>query len=414
MIFFLQILQKQTETKAINKKMTNTQSKISVPVSKKQIEDIIANIKKSLPKNITVKITNNNGKCGTGSILSLQRTKRSGRCTMSLGVLKNNGFDSIEKIIELRTFLQGLVIMLENNDYFDLIDKQDDFSKYLISIIGSDEIISSIIVIMSTNGDSGSSYALSCYEKIKPVIEQNNWKRVERKPDCEKKGECVTEGNNKWHGQYYYKISGGSNTKIELSHPESSTEFQLFNEYFDYANEDVCLHINVIMIFYMLHCFDIHTYIKLDDVIRMISTFETFLKETHYDGGSLYDTCLINECIVDEGEKRILICPLTLNKISINQFDKENLKTNDYNETMLAEQKQMQICHNEAVSKKRIYYDKTRGCILTAARPQNLFWGEKLGNMQQQDFTINEYWNDLEKKIERRKQKLNRPGQQLP
>jgi hypothetical protein len=139
----------------------------------------------------------------------------------------------------------------------------------------------------------------------------------------------------------------------------------------------------------------------------MISTFETFLKETHYDGGSLYDTCLINECIVDEDGKRILRCPLTLNNISIKQFEIENRsKSNNY----------IDICHNEAVSKEKLYYDNTRRCILTAARPQNLFWGEKLGNMQQQDFTINEYLNDVVKKAERIKQELNinRPGQQLP
>jgi hypothetical protein len=98
----------------------------------------------------------------------------------------------------------------------------------------------------------------------------------------------------------------------------------------------------------------------------------------------------MRKCLKYKNGKKILICPLTDNKISIHQFeinDDECLES-------------IQVCHEEAVSKEKIYFDETRGYIITARRPQNLFWGTKRGNMQQQELTIDELWAEKRKQCD--------------
>jgi hypothetical protein len=51
-------------------------------------------------------------------------------------------------------------------------------------------------------------------------------------------------------------------------------------------------------------------------------------------------------------------------------------------------------------------YDKNKG-LLSSFRPNNLFWGTHLGNMNQQHFTVKEYWEEQENIIKRRKQLIN-------
>lgn len=367
------------------------------------VSEVISTIKKKLPKSIQTKITNNNGKCGTKGPLSTQRTKRTGRVTLPLNIVKKNGLTSIE---QLKTFYEGVVIVLENGDYFELINNTDEFSKYLIANIGGDDTVSSIIAFMSTNGDSGSAIALSWWEKFQPEKIKNNYIPVKRKPDYKKKGN-VTEGNDKWEGHYYVEISGGSNDKAKIikSHEKITPEFQLFIEYHDYANENVCTQIDATMIYYLLHAHDIEIYIERKDVDKYISELEGYLKSIQYDDGNLYDTYLIKEeCIRSSekyGGKKVLYCPLTMNELSIKINFEYSKKDED-------DSYSINICHNEAVKKRKVIYDKSQQYILTAARPQNLFWGTKVGNMQQQDFTIDEYWNDTILKAAKRSFNTNK------
>ena len=78
----------------------------------------------------------------------------------------------------------------------------------------------------------------------------------------------------------------------------------------------------------------------------------------------------------------ILMCPLTLQPITIKKFKDEN--------------NPIQLCHEESVADRKIYYDSEKKKLEFASRPNNLFLGYKLGNMQQQNMTIYDYlWNIL-------------------
>ena len=41
--------------------------------------------------------------------------------------------------------------------------------------------------------------------------------------------------------------------------------------------------------------------------------------------------------------------------------------------------------------------------MLSDYRPGNLFWDTHLGNMQQQSFTVKEFWEEMEERITKRK-----------
>ena len=344
---------------------------------------------KLLPIGITKKIKNNNGKCGTSSTLSTGRTVAYGRSILPYHVALKCKLCDIRK---LQTFYEGVVVELINEDYFNVKRNNDDeTSKYLIENLGGNETVSSIISVMSTNGDSGSSYAEACFKKFEEEIEKNSWFPVERKPEYCKddkkydKGITITQGNDKWHGHYYKDISGGSNKNIkDKEKQEKPKKFQIFISYHDYANEEVCKHIDAMMVYYILHCFDIEKYVPASKVIELKENFETLLKEIYYDDGCLYDSPIMQKCLQIKDGQKTLMCPLTDKKISVDAFLIMDKHCPD----------SIQICHNEAVSKEKIYFDETRGYIITARRPQNLFWGIQRGNMQQQEQTIDEFQSE--------------------
>ena len=378
---------------------------------KSTVTSLLSKGKKALlPEKIVTKINNNNGKCGTNSILSNARTKRSGRVTIPYRIVMLN---KINNISILEKFEEGLVILLENNDYFILLEKQkekeDEFSKYLIENIGSDNVVSCVICIRSEKGDSGSSRAREILEKFKPVFEEKVWSPIKRKTifikdkdkdkEKENKRSLITEGNSKWEGEYYYDISGGDQI-TQTSHPEKSKDIQLFNEYFDYANETECFNIDCVMLYFILHCHDINIYIPEDDVDKMKKNFEEYFITIDYEDGNILNDEIIPDCLIhnEEMNKTILYCPITLEPISIKYLEIESSKENNSKE-----HNYIDICHNEARSKELLYYDKKQNIILTGARARNLFWGTHLGNMQQQDFTIKEYVENEEKKYLKRK-----------
>lgn len=361
-------------------KSKSTNAKIKATISK-----ILCQGKnKIFPTGISQKIINNNGKCGTNSTLPTQRTVAHGRPTLPYSIVRKSNIDNVEM---LRTFYSGVAIELVNYDYHEVIKRDDDFSKYLIDNIGGEEVVASFISIKSVDGDSGSSYAEKCFKSFESLIQQNNWCSVKRKPEYTNKKCSVTVGNDKWSGHIHIDISGGNNK--HKKNKDIPIENQLFISYYDYANSEVETHVNANMIYYMLYCFDIEKYILILKVNQLKEMFETFLKEIYYDDGCLYDSHVMRKCLKIKDGKRVLVCPLTDKKISIDDF-------------LLCKNSpdSIQICHNEAICKEKLYFDKTRGYIITARRPQNLFWGTKRGNMQQQELTIDELWAEKKKQCD--------------
>jgi hypothetical protein len=61
------------------------------------------------------------------------------------------------------------------------------------------------------------------------------------------------------------------------------------------------------------------------------------------------------------------------------------------------------VCHNEAANKNIFYYDNIQNFILTPARPSNFFWSKHLSNMMQQNYNLDEYFVEEEKRYLKRK-----------
>ena len=339
------------------------------------------------PDAITTKVKNNNGKCGTGSILTNGRTQRSGRVTIPYRIIISNNINTIDK---LNGFIDGLVVLLINNDYFELQEKNDELSRYLLENIGGNNIVSSIICICSVKGDSGSSVAKFYLDKFLPIFEENKWRPVER-IEVKANG-LITSGNEKWSGHYYYDVSGGSQER-HLSHHGKKP--QLFNEYHDYATREECFNIDCVMLYMMLHCYDINDYIHSDTVSEMINDFEEYFATQNYDDGNILNNEIIPYCLFNDEtlNKKILHCPIECERISIHDFEITDTKKHKY----------IDICHNEAVSRELFYYDETQNRILTAARARNLYWGSHNGNMMQQDLTIKDFIMAEERRYNKRK-----------
>jgi hypothetical protein len=89
-----------------------------------------------------------------------------------------------------------------------------------------------------------------------------------------------------------------------------------------------------------------------------------------------------------------LISPITQKDISINAFDFDG---------GCKEDEIVDISHNEPVNDKKIRFCQENNVMLSDYRPGNLFWDTHLGNMQQQSFTVKEYWAEMEERITKRK-----------
>ena len=127
----------------------------------------------------------------------------------------------------------------------------------------------------------------------------------------------------------------------------------------------------------------------------MIAEIEKILEETEYQNkdytGNLLNYCK-NHPSLKYGDNRRLVDPIQVENIDIIDFsetDKSNLKNID-------------LTHNEAVRWDHYYWDEKKQCILTPARPTNVFWSRHLSNMLQQDFTLEEFYKMEKERVEKR------------
>ena len=127
---------------------------------------------------------------------------------------------------------------------------------------------------------------------------------------------------------------------------------------------------------------DIEQYIISEEkLIKYRNEFESYIQQTTYNGETIYN--LLHK-IIDIRDNK-LYSPIEC--ISLNIKDFENY----------------QISHNESVYKDKIYFDEEKNILLSDYRPGNLFWDTQLGNMQQQNFTVDEFWADIDRRIQFRK-----------
>lgn len=380
-------------------------------MNKKDCKNNIINFLSALPADpkqqslIKTKLKNISSKTGQYNVpkeIFQQRTARNNRVLMSWETVKKNNLT----LEQLKSFENGITIDFINNDFFT--EENNELKNYLKTKLGSDENVSSIISIKSQEGSSSSSTQREAYEELcngdteyqyqnsKIKLTKNNLKNyyLKKKDKSYPKNE-MGRGNEKWEGFLYISIKGGQQDTIN-SHKRNIT---LFNPACEYASKEVALDLDLTLLYFALHSVDLKKLEKekLVEYITLKKEIEQFLKESEYQSrdytGNLLDYCH-NHPSLKFGDNQKLVDPIQIENIDIIDFsktDKSNLKNID-------------LTHNEAVRWDNYYWDEKKQCVLTPARPTNVFWSRHLSNMLQQDFTLEEFYKMENERVEKRKQ----------
>ena len=377
----------------------NLYSKWSIPVKKetkvintpiqmtsvKAVKGIIGSITKKLPKNIQTKLKNIN-KAGICDVCPTKRVSQNSRVLLPYYIIRKSGL----MLDQLKTYISGVVIELPFREYERIRDSSiginDELDAYIINNIGGETInsVAAIITIRKENGYSGSSVQREDLVRLKNEIVVRGWEPVAYNPEKTIKGK-KNKGNANWSGHYYYKISGGSQQSFK-SHPNK--EPQIFTTHKGFMSTDkIIIDVVASLVWQMLHIFNIDKFIPTEDALKYKQTLEDYLKNTTYLGKSCYESMKKLENI--QGGK--LISPITQKEISINAFDKETVHGGNKDEIV-------DISHDDAVNKNNIRFCPENNVMLSDYFPGNLFWDTHLGNMQQQSFTVKEYWSEMEER----------------
>jgi hypothetical protein len=305
------------------------------------------------------------------------------------------------------------VVEFVNEDFFtnesslDLVNKKT--YKHLKSKIGSDESVSAIITFRSEAGTSSSRKARQYFDELikgTDVFYKGKTVRIDKDNYEEYLIEVIEDktstktGNDTWKGFLFYSIKGGDRIPKE-SHPKK--ELRLFNPACEFATENVSVDIDLVMLYFAFSCID-KTYItdpkelkKYESILKKLkqALSESLYKSAEYTG-NLLDYC--NNHISMELNPGYLTDPIQAQIIQIADFaidDKSDPKNLDFT-------------HSEAVKKKKYYWDEEQQCILSAARPTNIFWSKHSSNMMQQDMSLCEYFVFEADNIERRNRLLKK------
>jgi len=355
-------------------------------VSSTNIKIYCNGVIQKLPKYIQTLLSNINGKAGTKAPCSMQRTNVKSRVTLPLSVLIKNGLFNME-IINLCNkhglFEGGCYIEIINEELTELIKSNDPEAKYLLDNLGGDSNIASFLHFTSRKGYSGSSEEKIYYKTIGiEYINEHELKPLCRKIKCDG---MVSMGNNNVEGHYLVNLSGGSPDTIQIpklcnNDGKIKTDYQLFNMYYDYADSNVSIDRLVKFIYLFLHCHDIES-LGIKNISKIIEKLEKYMNTREYHDGNLLEKTKKYSSVVLFIKDGVLICPLTNKKISVKDFNKKDKDNKN----------PIEICHEISVADEKICYDEKNKCIITAAAPNNLFFGYKSGNMMQQNMTIEEY-----------------------
>ena len=346
---------------------------------KKQLWDIWG----KLDPKILEKFKNLNGKTGqydVPDVLFQKRTSRSNRVLLRWKIIEQNNIT----IDQLKTFFGGVCVEFVNEDFYHNKNRENELFNFLVSKIGSDEKISSMLSFRNEDGDSGATISRENYTNF--VSEPNeNYTPIKRKhKKVPGKGD-----NSVWEGNLFYSIKGGSQESFE-SHA-ALEDPKLFNPAVEYANEKVCLDIDITMSYFALHCFDLPRN-EIEDFDELMRKIERFLNTRVYYDGNLLEYCK-NHYSLKLGNG-YLVDPIQLNQMSISDFKTSGLENSSV------------VCHNEAANKNIFYFDNIQNFILTPARPSNFFWSKHLSNMMQQNYNLDEYFIEEEKRYLKRKGNL--------
>lgn len=272
----------------------------------------------------------------------------------------------------------------------------NQLDEYLFTNIGGNDIVSSIIYIMKQEGNSGSGEQRNDLQELIKEIAVNGWTPVTSLVPLGTRNMI----NEKWGGHYYYNISGGQQNALQSWEGKAPLIFTTYKN--SAANKDIADYVTATMLWQMIHIEDIDSCIK-EDKKKIFKEqkikLEMFLKNKKFMGKTCME--LIDEIIWKQDNT--LWGPIRKECLTIKNFD-DSLGAEKH---LIA-----QVSHNEATCKNKLYWDEDNQCILSDYRPGNLFWETKLGNMEQQDFTIEECNEDTVNKVIKRMEGIVKTGKE--
>ena len=354
------------------------------------VKKIIGAITKKFPKNIQTKLKNINKAGGKCEVCATKRVSQNSRILLPYQIIR-----ACELTLDqLKTHTSGIVIDVPFREYERISSSNinDELDAYIINNIGGEttDPVAAIVTIKRANGYSGSSAEREDLKRLENEIVIRGWKPVAYNPEKTIKNK-KNIGNANWSGHYYYKISGGSQQSFK-SHPDKEPQIFTISSGF-MSTDKIITDVTASLVWQMLHIVDIDKFISTEDALEYKQKLEDYLKKTMYLGESCYKSMKKLENIRD-GK---LISPITQKEISINAFDKETIEGGCKEDEIIT------ISHNEPVNHKKIRFCQENNVMLSDYRPGNLFWDIHLGNMQQQSFTVKEFWEEMEERITKRK-----------
>jgi len=357
----------------------------------------------NMDEKIRTKFSNICGKTGQYDVpgeLFQKRTSRKNRVMMPWKDVKNNGLT----MAQLETFSGGVVVEFVNEDYFLPENQTHPVFIELKNKIGGDEIVSAIITIRSESGSSSSAVQREYFSRLlnntsvmyrgnEVVLNADNYMDYVLRRDY-----GGGTGNENWSGFLYVCIRGGQQDTTETHLGEN---LLLFNPACEFATAEVCLDIDLVMAYYALISVDrnaLNEHVKTvyDRIVRDV---RQALSESNYDSPS-YTGNLLDYCDNHPSVKMVpgqLTDPIQVEPIHIEDFAVDNKE----------DSRNLDFTHDEAVNKGKYYWDEAKQCVLSPARPTNVFWSKHLSNMMQQNFSLSEYFEHEEEIIARRRQLLS-------
>ncbi len=352
---------------------------------------------------IRTKFANICGKTGQYDVpseLFQKRTSRNNRVLISWSAVKENNL-SME---QLSSFSGGVAVEFVNHDYFDDSNDKLPIFRELRNRVGSDELVSAIISIRSESGSSSSAIQREAFERlVDNTIVNYKGEIVTITPENYREYAIVQhqsggKGNEKWGGFLYVSIRGGQQDTIETHRGE---ELTIFNPACEYASSEVCVELDLTVAYFAMLSIDVA---NLDDSQKR--TYDTILSDLHqalsecvYNSedykGNLLDYVLSHPSVrMIEGQ---LTDPIQVRRIDIQHF------SND-----LRSSESIDFTHNEPVVYEKYYWDSEKQCILSPARPTNVFWSFHLSNMMQQNYSLEQYFDYEEQRYKMRQALLRR------
>ncbi|MBQ5473145.1 MAG: hypothetical protein IIT65_00250 [Lachnospiraceae bacterium] len=350
--------------------------------------------------NMKAKFSNVCSKTGSYDVpleLFQKRTPRKNRALISWRAVKNNNLT----LEQLDTFEGGVVVDFINNDFFDEDNYNDGLFQELKERLGSNKNVSSIISIKSESGSSSSAVQREAFSKLtnntkinylgnEICINADNYEQYAIKQNIGGRG----QGNDTWSGFLFISIRGGQQDTIET---HSGKELTLFNPACEYASADVCVDIDLVMSYYALASIDEKSLGWGSDKWReykfLVQNLEKMLATIEYDNsgykGNLlnyvknqYSISLVPGQLTDP----IQLIPITIDKFNISSRTEDSID----------------FTHEEAVIYEKYYWDSIKKCVLSPARPTNVFWSYHLSNMMQQNYNLEDYFKYEEERFEKR------------